>query len=279
MAEAGDGQDAVDAVRAEQPDVVIMDITMPGMDGVEAAGIMASEYPDVKIIALSIHGGRRFVEGMLQAGASGYIMKESAPEDLVRAVRTVVEGDTYLGPDVTGTVVAQYVKILASTHAVGRNISLSNPESEFLRLTGEGADVPHLAAELKISEKAAVKMQRGIMEKLGLSGVDSLVEYAGAIKWFRGDKAVQECVSERNHRAGKNKSADTACLTEPLTNRELDVLDLLMQRLYNKEIADEMSVSQETVKTHIKNIYQKLGVRNRRDAVLKAQQYGLISAS
>jgi DNA-binding NarL/FixJ family response regulator len=102
VGEADDGQIAIELVRRETPDLVIMDITMPNFNGIDATRHIISEFPDTKIIALSIHSGKRFIEGMLRAGAVGYILKESAPEELLNGVRAVMRDEIYLSSSVTG---------------------------------------------------------------------------------------------------------------------------------------------------------------------------------
>ena len=96
VGEAGDGREAIELFRELKPDVVVMDISMKGLNGIEAAGQIHAASPRTKIVALSIHSGRRYVEGMLGAGATGYILKDSAPEELVEGIRTVRRGEVYL---------------------------------------------------------------------------------------------------------------------------------------------------------------------------------------
>ncbi len=115
VGEAGDGREAIDRVRTLSPDVVIMDISMPDFNGIDATRQIASEVPSAKVVALSIHAAKRFVEDMLQAGAAGYILKKSVPEDLVNGIRTVIRGDVYLSPAITGIVVSQYKELLAKS--------------------------------------------------------------------------------------------------------------------------------------------------------------------
>ncbi len=112
IGEAGDGQMALDMIRQQSPDVVVMDITMPNLNGIEATRQIAAEFPETKVIALSIHSEKQFVEDMLKAGASGYILKESVPEDLVKGIRTVIAGQAYLSPSITSIVLSQYKEIL-----------------------------------------------------------------------------------------------------------------------------------------------------------------------
>jgi len=115
VGEAGDGREAMEQIRALSPDVVIMDISMPKYNGIDATRQILSEDASAKVVALSMHAGKRFVEDMLRAGAAGYILKKSVPEDLVNGVRVVVEGDIYLSPAITGIVVTDYKAMLASS--------------------------------------------------------------------------------------------------------------------------------------------------------------------
>jgi ATP/maltotriose-dependent transcriptional regulator MalT/ActR/RegA family two-component response regulator len=115
VGEAGDGREAIGRVRTLSPDVVIMDISMPDFNGIDATRQIASEVPAAKVVALSMHAEKRFVEDMLQAGATGYILKKSVPEDLVKGIRMVIQGDVYLSPAITGIVVSEYKELLAKS--------------------------------------------------------------------------------------------------------------------------------------------------------------------
>jgi len=113
VGEAGDGQEAIERVRELSPDVVVMDITMPNLNGMEATRRILMESPDTKIVALSIHAGKRFVKDMLSAGAAGYILKDSVPEELTNGIRKVMRGEVYLSSVITGVVVSEYVSLLS----------------------------------------------------------------------------------------------------------------------------------------------------------------------
>lgn len=115
VGEAGEGKTALKMVQQLSPDVVVMDITMPGLNGIDTTKKIISDHPDIKVIALSIHSGKEFVEGMLKAGANGYIVKESVPEELVNGIRLVMEKGAYLSPSITGMVVSQFRKPFQSS--------------------------------------------------------------------------------------------------------------------------------------------------------------------
>jgi DNA-binding NarL/FixJ family response regulator len=277
IGEAGDGREAMAAVRELSPDLVVMDITMPNVDGITATRDIVASSPDTKVIALSIHGGRRFVENMLQAGAAGYILKDSAPKLLVEAVHTVLKGQIYLSPTITGLVVAQYTNLLTRVQATGGPGRLTVNEKCYVQLVGEGCDREEIAARLAMDEAGVKAMEQVVLEKLQLSESEELTEYAGAQKWYVGqegiDATLQPAMTSTHKRARLPRPHP---LIEPLTNRERDVLELLVKRLYDKEIANELSVSIPTVRTHISHILQKLDVGNRRAAADKAMELGLI---
>jgi len=115
VGEAGDGKEAIERVRELSPDIVVMDITMPNLDGMEATRQILSKSPDSKVVALSIHSSKRFIEGMLSAGAAGYILKDSVPEEMIQGIRTVLAGDVYLSRSVSGIVVSEYKKLLSQS--------------------------------------------------------------------------------------------------------------------------------------------------------------------
>lgn len=114
VGEAGDGREAIDRLRELAPDIVVMDITMPNLDGIEATRQILSGFPDSKVVALSVHSGKQFVSGMFQAGAVGYILKESVPEEMIEGIRNVLAGNMYLSRSVSGIVASEYKKLLSN---------------------------------------------------------------------------------------------------------------------------------------------------------------------
>jgi DNA-binding NarL/FixJ family response regulator len=177
IGEAEDGRKAVELVRELQPDVVITDITMPNLNGVDAARQIVREFPKVKVLALSIHSNRAFVADMLKAGASGYVLKESTFDNLVEAIQIVVSGAVYLGPKVAGVVVSDYVNRLSRT-AESPLETLTQREREVLQLVGEGRNTKQVALALHVSSKTVEANRRKIMEKLDAHSVADLVKIA-----------------------------------------------------------------------------------------------------
>jgi len=177
VADADDGRRAIELVRELSPDVVVMDVTMPTLGGIEATRQITGEFPAVKVIALSIHSRRRFVADMLQAGAAGYILKECLFDELVQAIRAVSEGGRYLSPRITDVVVDDYVKRLSSGDESPLR-SLTGREREVLQLVAEGKSTKQIAQELHVSTKTIEANRRQIMEKLDMHSVAELTKYA-----------------------------------------------------------------------------------------------------
>jgi DNA-binding NarL/FixJ family response regulator len=173
VAEAGDGQTAVDCVRQWQPDVVVLDIGLPDVNGIEVAARIRKLKLRTRIVALSAYTDSRFVTQMLRAGASGYVSKAAAGNELVGAIRSVAAGGSYLSPEVTGGVVAQFNGAGADSTAL-----LGQREREVLRLIADGARSQAIAETLHISVATVEVHRRNIMRKLGLHTVAELTRYA-----------------------------------------------------------------------------------------------------
>jgi two-component system response regulator NreC len=175
-AEAQNGRMAVQLVRKLAPDVVIMDINMPDLNGIDATRQIMAEQPGVKVIALSMHSQKQFVEGMLRAGVSAYLLKDTAFEELVKAVRIVLSGKKYLSPDVTDIVVQDYVQPPADRGISSSELTLR--EREVLQLIAEGRSTREIASALFISVKTVESHRKNIMQKLDLYTVAELTKYA-----------------------------------------------------------------------------------------------------
>ena len=189
IGEASDGNEAVRLAGELQPDVMVMDVRMPAMSGVEATRQIKAAYPNVKVLVLTAHDDDEYVFALLQAGANGYLLKTAEIEELVRAIRTVAAGKSALAPEVTGKVVAQFTS---------------------------GKSLPEVLTE-----------------------------------------------TQENY--------------DGLTDRELDILRLVGQGLSNKQIGKKLFISDRTVQAHLSNIFSKLNVSSRTEAVMHAVRKGWIT--
>ena len=177
VAEAENGRIAVRLAGEIAPDVVIMDLTMPDLNGVEATRQIVADSPDVKIIALSMHSDSLFVTEMLKSGAAGYLLKDCAFEELAKAIRIVLEGKIYLSPSISGVVVEDYILRLSKTEFVNAD-ALSDREREVLQLMAEGSSTKQIAVKLHISIKTVETHRRQIMNKLDIHTIAELTKYA-----------------------------------------------------------------------------------------------------
>jgi DNA-binding NarL/FixJ family response regulator len=175
VGEAADGRAAVDQARKLAPDVVVMDVGMADLNGIEATRRIRSASPNTRVLALSTHSDRRYVAGMLDAGASGYVVKVSAYDELIRAVRAVVSGRVYLSPAVADR--AGETRKDAS-RPEGPAAGLAPREREVLQLIAEGHRTPEIARRLRISAHTVETHRRNIMQKLDIHSVADLTRYA-----------------------------------------------------------------------------------------------------
>jgi DNA-binding NarL/FixJ family response regulator len=175
--EAANGREAVELAGQLQPDIVVMDIGMPDLNGMEATRKIRQNSPHSRVIALSTYSDKRYVLGMLEAGASGYVLKSAAAEELVRAIQQVIQGQTYLSPGLMDTVLQQYLERMALAGAAGGRI-LGPREREVLQLIAEGKTSKEVAAHLYISVKTVDMHRQNIMNKLNLHSVAELTKYA-----------------------------------------------------------------------------------------------------
>ncbi len=184
VGEASDGRAAIACVQELQPDVLIMDITMPGMNGLKATQQLKHLYPQLKILTLTRHTDAGFIQQLFAAGASGYVLKQSASVELVRAIRAVAAGGSFLDPQITGKVIGGYLSQQArfSDHPQGE---LSERETEVLRLIAWGHSNKEIAAQLQISVKTVEAHKANTMRKLGLQGRIDIVRYALLQGWLQ----------------------------------------------------------------------------------------------
>ncbi len=177
IGEASDGRTAVAMARTLQPDVVAMDISMPDLNGVEATRQIKAENPAVKVVALSRHSDRRYVLRMLEAGASGYVLKSGAYDELRRAVQAVRSGNSYLSPRITGLVIEAHLRPGSQPESASAP-SLGPRELEIVQLLAEGHTSPQIARKLHISTRTVESHRRNIMKKLDVHSLAEITKYA-----------------------------------------------------------------------------------------------------
>ena len=177
VGEAGDGQDAVAKVKTLLPDVVLMDISMPGINGLEAAAQIREAAPSVKVLILTVHETNQYVSQMLQVGAAGYVVKSVSSTDLVSAVRAVYQGNVYLYPSIARMIIQDYLK-QAATGQESSLDGLTTRETEILKLIAAEHRNKEIADLLGISLKTVQAHRTSLMMKLGLHDRTQVVKYA-----------------------------------------------------------------------------------------------------
>jgi len=177
IAEADSGRGVIELCSQLHPDVVVIDISMPDLNGIDAARQITRQAPDIKVIALSMHSDKKYVKEMLAAGASGYLLKDAAFEELGMAIATVLKNKTYLSPQITDTVVKDYVNENVPQNSIA-STALSAREREVLQLIAEGKSTRDIAAKLYVSVKTIETHRKQIMAKLGLNSIAEITKYA-----------------------------------------------------------------------------------------------------
>lgn len=176
IAEAENGRMALKLIKKLSPDIAIMDIAMPDLNGIEATRQIVAEAPSTKVIALSMHSDRQFVTRMMSAGASGYLLKDCAFEEVARAIRSVMARQTYLSPEIVSIVVKAFLRRSEPSDSM---LSVISPrEREVLQLIAEGKTTKQIALRLHISAKTVDTHRRNIMDKLDIHSIAELTKYA-----------------------------------------------------------------------------------------------------
>lgn len=175
--QAADGRAALELVEQLKPDVVIMDIGMPNLNGIDATRQMNEKHPNLKIMALSAHSDGSIVAKMIKAGASGYMLKESAFTELIDGIRTMQDGRTFLCSRISKVVFSDYINMITNPNWTETD-GLSSREREVLQLVSEGQTTKEIAKALKLSPKTVDSHREHIMVKLGIRNIAGLTKYA-----------------------------------------------------------------------------------------------------
>jgi DNA-binding NarL/FixJ family response regulator len=178
VGEASDGLEAVEMARKMIPDVVLMDIAMRNLNGLEATRKIKRLFPDMKVLVLTMYENEEWIFQTLKAGASGYLIKDSAMTDLTSAIRAIHQGDSYLSPSISKKVIDEYIRKAEMGEKGRTDDLLSGREREILQLIAEGHSVPKIASALCISKKTVEAHKTHIMEKLNIRDKVGLIKYA-----------------------------------------------------------------------------------------------------
>ena len=175
--EAVDGKEAVEKVRQLSPDIVLMDIDMPNMNGLEATKVIREEFPDARVLILSIHTNKQYVLQIIRSGAQGYVLKDASPADLVRAIESVDSGEPFFSPDISQIVLNQYLEE-AGADSDGDSVKLTTRERQVLAMIAGGQSNKEMASELNVGVRTIETHRERVMNKLNIHSVAGLTKYA-----------------------------------------------------------------------------------------------------
>ena len=178
VGEADNGRDAVRAVGQLAPHLVLMDLSMPGMNGIEAITDLKRRYPETRVLVLTIHKTDEYIHEALRVGADGYLLKDATPDELRVAIHTVLNGKTYLSPDISSNVIIGYLGAGKASSASSAWETLTHREREILKLVAEGHPNKYVADYLCLSVKTVEKHRSNLMKKLNLHNASMLTAYA-----------------------------------------------------------------------------------------------------
>jgi two-component system response regulator NreC len=178
VGEASDGLEAIELSKTKIPDVVLMDVAMRNLNGLDATRSIKKQFPEMKVLVLTMYDNEEMIFQILKAGASGYLVKDSAMTDLVSAIRAIHQGDSYLSPSISRKVIEEYIRRAEQGEKGGPDELLSSREREILQLIAEGNSIPQIASLLCISKKTVEAHKTHIMEKLNIHDKVGLIKYA-----------------------------------------------------------------------------------------------------
>ncbi len=178
IGEAENGKEAIKQVEELTPDIVVMDISMPLLNGLDATRQIKKRFPEVKVLILTVHSNEEYILEILKAGASGYLVKKAAPEELVSAIHAISRGNSFLSPSVSKSVIKKFLQVAGAEAGLEKSSLLTEREREVLQLIAEGHSTRKIAEMLFISVKTVEAHRSHIMEKLDLHNVADLTRYA-----------------------------------------------------------------------------------------------------
>ncbi len=178
VGEAADGKNALNLVKELSPDMVIMDISMPDLNGIEATRKILADYPHIKVMALSMHYDKHFVSEIFKAGASGYLLKDCAFDEMAHAIRMIIDNKTYVNSQIASLVVESLMSDSPRSHNKHAFSLLTEREKEVLQLIAEGKSTKQIASSLNVSTKTIESHRRQVMGKLNIRNIADLTKYA-----------------------------------------------------------------------------------------------------
>jgi len=178
IGEAQDGREAVEKVQQLLPDVVLMDITMPALSGLEATRQIKKRFPEVQVLILTVHATEEYIFQILRAGASGYVVKQAAPNELISAIQAVYRGESFLSPSISKKVIEEYIRQAEAIAEGDSYDQLTTREREVLQLIAEGHSTREIAELLHISTKTVETHRAHLMDKLDTHSTAELTQYA-----------------------------------------------------------------------------------------------------
>jgi len=178
VADLSNAREAIAALRTLEPDLILMDISMPGMSGIEAVIDIKKRYPSIRIIIVTVHKADEYIHSSLRAGANGYLLKDATHEELQVAIRSVLSGKTYLSPDVSADVVQRYLSAKEPAQPISSMSSLTHRERQVLKLIAEGKTNKFIAEYFSLSVKTVEKHRSNLMQKLDMHNASALTAFA-----------------------------------------------------------------------------------------------------